>query len=195
MAEQVETIIVGGGQSGLAMSHWLRHEGREHLILEQHGIADRWQSQRWDSLCLLTPNWTVTLPSYQYDGPDPNGFMGKDELHGILTAYAERIAAPAHVPPAWPDPPELTDPILQLDLRAAGVTSIIWATGFRYAFDWIRLPVLDAEGNPRHQRGITEFPGLYFLGLRWLYKFKSSFIHGVGDDAEYLAEHITATAR
>ena len=404
MAGQVETIIVGGGQSGLAMSYWLNQTGREHLILERGRVAERWQSQRWDSLCLLTPNWAMSLPSYDYDGPDPDGFMGKDEVFRIINTYAERIgapvrtgvavtdlqrredrddyvlettagqfvarnvvvatgpfgvsvipsvsgtltpdvvqihsseyrnpqqlppgaalvvgsgssgfqiaedfieagrrvyfslgrhetrvrryrgkdiarwmsltgqwerkledhpdafyapraaltgaggghdlsvrklahqgamllgriqsangnelviapdivetvregdersrrslamidefiaraamAAPLDVPATWPDPPELLDPILRLDLRRAGVTSIIWATGFRYAFDWIHPPVLDVHGNPRHRRGTTTYPGLHFLGLRWLYKFKSSFIHGVGEDAQFLAERI-----
>ena len=404
MAELIETIIVGGGQSGLAMSYWLRQLGREHLILERGRIADRWQSQRWDSLCLLTPNWTMSLPAYEYDGTDPDGFMGKDEVFQILGAYAERIAAPVRTgvevrelrrsegqdayvlettvgqfrarnvvvatgpfgvpevpsasidlppgiaqlhsssyrnpqqlppgatlvvgagssgfqiaedlleagrrvyfsvgrhetrvrryrgqdiswwmsrtgqwerriddhptaplaplaaltgaggghdlsvrklaqegatllgrlqgadgrelviapdlvrtvregdersqrslamidqfiarhgidappeaPATWPDPPELADPVVQLDLVKAGVTAVVWATGFRYAFDWIRLPVLDPQGTPQHRRGVTEFPGLYFLGLRWLSKFKSSFIHGVGEDAQLLAEHL-----
>ncbi len=406
MTERVETIIVGGGQAGLAMSYWLRQAGREHLILERGRIAERWQSQRWDSLCLLTPNWTVTLPGYQYDGPDPDGFMGRDAIYAILTDYAARIAAPIrtgvdvqaldrradgegyllttsdgpyaarnvvvatgpfgipsvpavaadfgpevaqfhssayrnpaqlppgatlvvgsgasgfqivedlleadrrvyfslgrhetrlrryrgqdiaywmaqtgqwerkladnpaafsapraaltgaggghdlsvrkiardgatllsrlqavdgpalaiapdlpatvregdertqrslamidayiaregiaappHEPTVWPDPPELLDPIRRLDLRDVGITSIIWATGFRYAFDWIHLPVIDREGNPIHVRGVTAEPGLSFLGLRWLYKFKSSFIHGVDEDAAYLAEQIAA---
>ncbi len=406
LAEQVETIIVGGGQAGLAMSYWLRQLGREHLVLERGRIAERWQSQRWDSLCILTPNWTVSLPGYVYDGPDPDGFMRKDAVYQILTDYArrnaapvrtgvevqrleriddregyrltttagpftarnvvvatgpygvpmlpsasatlppaivqlhssayrnpgqlppgatlvvgagssgfqivedlleagrrvffslgrheprlrryrgrdiahwmvltgqwerkladhpdaihaplaaltgaggghdlsvrkiardgatllgrlqgtddtrlviasdlietvwdgderigrslamidqfiarQRIDAPPHEPTLWPDPPELADPILRLDLSEAGITSVIWATGFRYAFDWIRLPVLDAQGNPQHTRGVTAEPGLYFLGLRWQYKFKSSFIHGVGDDARFLAEHIVS---
>jgi putative flavoprotein involved in K+ transport len=404
MTEVVETIIIGGGQAGLAMSYWLSQLGREHLVLERGRIAERWQSQRWDSLCLLTPNWTMTLPDYQYDGPDPDGFMGRDEVFQLINDYAGRIGAPVRAgvdvgevrrdedrdgyvldttagrfvgrnvvvatgpfgipatppisktlpasvaqihssayrnprelppgatlvvgsgasgfqivddlleagrrvyfslgrhecrvrryrgrdsaewmsmtgvwdrkledhpdafwgprssltgaggghdlsarkiagegatllgrlqqvegdevtiaqdlgnavrdadqraarslaavdafiarngidapldePATWPDPPELADPILRCNLRDAGITSVIWATGFRYAFDWLRVPVCDAQGIPRHRRGITEFPGLYFLGLRWLYKFKSSFIHGVDEDAQYLAEHI-----
>ena len=85
-------------------------------------------------------------------------------------------------------------PILELDLRAAGITSIIWATGFGNDYDWLKLPLLDERGEPLHERGVTEFPGIYFLGLRWLYKLKSGFLSfgGPAEDAAYLAEQIAA---
>ena len=84
--------------------------------------------------------------------------------------------------------------ILELDLRAAGITSIIWATGFGNEYDWLKLPLLDERGEPLHERGVTQFPGIYFLGLRWLYKQKSSFLSfgGPAEDADYLAEQIAA---
>src|SRR5579871_6066845 len=94
MAEDVETLIIGGGQSGLAMSYWLSQFGREHLILERSRVAERWQSERWDSLCVLTPNWTVRLPGYEYAGPEPDAFMGRDDVVDFITSYAERIRAP-----------------------------------------------------------------------------------------------------
>src|SRR5579871_2509811 len=407
MVEHVETLIVGGGQSGLAMSYWLGQAGREHVILERDRIAERWQSERWDSLCILTPNWTISLPAYDYAGPDPDAFMGKDEVVEVIVTYAARIhapvrtgvsvtsvrqddsatgygvestagtfaarnvvgapgaygspaipalgamlprdiiqvhssayrnprqlppgavlvvgsgasgfqivedllaagrqvyfslgryetrvrryrgkdsawwmalmgqwdrtideaplgpnaprasltgadgghdlnirklayegatllgrsrgvdggklilapdvaetvrdadehsrhtlalideyiarhgidAPPAALPTPWPEPRELAAPISQLDLAAADITSVVWATGFRYAFEWIQVPVFAPNGEPQHRRGVTASPGFYFLGLRWLYKFKSSFLHGVGEDAEYLTEHIVA---
>jgi putative flavoprotein involved in K+ transport len=408
MAEHVETVIVGGGHSGLAMSYWLSQTGREHLVLERGRIAERWHSERWDSLCVLTPNWTVSLPSFSYSGPEPDAFMGKYEVAAFMSAYANHIRAPlrtgvqvarltqdegsglrldtsdgefvarnvvaasgayatpvtpplsvefpqeiaqvhsaayrnpqqlppgavlvvgagasgfqivedlldvgrqvyfsigryearrrryrgrdmawwmtqsgqydrklednpqgpqaprpaltgargghdlsvrklaqdgvvllgrirgvegakisialdlpesvqeadarsrrtlelvdefiarggldappAEPPESYPDPRELNDPLPELDLRAAGVTSVIWATGFRYGFDWIDLPVFAPDGEPHHQRGVSTLPGLYFLGLRWQYKFKSSFIHGADEDAAYLAEQIGARA-
>jgi putative flavoprotein involved in K+ transport len=83
-------------------------------------------------------------------------------------------------------------PIGELNLDAAGITSVVWATGFGYEFDWIDLPVFVADGNPVHRRGVTAVPGVYFLGLRWLHKLKSSFLHGLGEDAAYLAEYITS---
>jgi putative flavoprotein involved in K+ transport len=90
-------------------------------------------------------------------------------------------------------PMKISDPILTLDL--AGISTIIWANGFRHDFNWIDLPIF-ADGIqssgclPVHRRGITVEPGVYFLGLPWLHKLKSAFLHGVGDDAEYLAGHI-----
>jgi putative flavoprotein involved in K+ transport len=83
--------------------------------------------------------------------------------------------------------------ILELDLMAAGITSI-WATGFCNDYHWLKLPLLDERGEPVHERGVTQFPGIYFIGLRWLYKQKSSFLSfgGPGEDAAYLAEQIAA---
>ncbi len=81
-----------------------------------------------------------------------------------------------------------------LDLRDAGITTVIWATGYRYDFGWIECPVFDEEGRPEQQRGVTGVPGLYFLGLPRMHKVKSSFLWGVGEDAEYLANHIAARA-
>lgn len=77
-------------------------------------------------------------------------------------------------------------------LRAAGVTPVIWATGYTRDFSWIDLAVLDVQGEPVHRGGVTDVPGLYFLGLQWLTKMNSSFLSGVGEDAKRLAEHIAA---
>jgi putative flavoprotein involved in K+ transport len=90
------------------------------------------------------------------------------------------------------DPPCVTEPLRRLDLRAEGIGAVIWATGYGVDFGWIDIPVLDAAGEPLHRHGITEVPGLYFLGLQWLSKMKSSFLSGVGDDAAVLAAHIAA---
>ncbi|MGH7070981.1 MAG: flavin-containing monooxygenase, partial [Acetobacteraceae bacterium] len=89
-----------------------------------------------------------------------------------------------------PDPQCVTHPILALRLTAAGVSAIIWATGYAFDFDWIRIPVFDENGRPRHRHGISMVPGLYFLGLPWLSRRASSFIWGVWHDAGYLAAHI-----
>lgn len=88
------------------------------------------------------------------------------------------------------DPPDVREPMRRLDLDAAGISSVIWSTGYACDFGWIDLPVFDAEGMPRHRGGITEVPGLYFLGLMWLSKMNSSFLSGVAGDAERLANHI-----
>jgi putative flavoprotein involved in K+ transport len=88
------------------------------------------------------------------------------------------------------DPLEVTDPVRQIDIRRAGLSSIIWATGYRFDYNWIELPVLDADGQPKHRNGIAPVPGLYFLGLPWLSKMSSSFLSGVADDAARLADRI-----
>lgn len=402
MPEKIETIIIGGGQAGLGMSYHLSRLGREHLILERNRVAERWRSERWDSLVLQFPNWMTRLPGHAYDGGDPNGFMHRDEVVRFIEDYANRIAAPLRCdvsvtrlrqhtgktrfivdtdngpleavnvvaatgpyqiaalpscasgvsqdqyqitanrysnPDRLPDgavlvvgsgasgyqiaedllikgrrvflsvgrhrrvprryrgrdygwwheasgiadrtvealpprflPPLLTgvdggkdadlralekdgvtllgslrevdgdrlhfqsdveanlaegdqgivdfrrqmdtfiekqgieapddpfvppiarkevSPLPDLDIRAAGITSLIWATGYRPDFRWIDCPVLDDAGRPIHRRGITQVPGLYFLGLQRLYKLKSSIIWGSGEDASYLAQHIT----
>jgi putative flavoprotein involved in K+ transport len=82
--------------------------------------------------------------------------------------------------------------ITELDLRQAGITSIIWAMGFAFDFGMVKLPVFDSDGYPIQQRGVTAYPGLFFVGLPWLYKNKSGFLVGVGEDAEYIASAIAA---
>lgn len=83
-----------------------------------------------------------------------------------------------------------TKPILTLDLQSAGINSIIWATGYKHDFGWVQIPVFDQTVSPVHQRGITSFPGLYFLGLHWLHKMKSALLYGVGEDAAFIASAI-----
>ena len=85
---------------------------------------------------------------------------------------------------------EISDSILDLDLKAAGITSVICCSAFRYDYGSVKLPLFDGTGEPVHRRGVTACPGVYFLGLRWLYKLKSSFLSGMGEDAEYLADQI-----
>jgi putative flavoprotein involved in K+ transport len=405
--ESIETVIVGGGQAGLALSYHLRALGREHVILERGRVAERWRSERWDSLTFQFPSWSIELPGLAYRGGDPEGFAPRDEVVRFLDEYRDLIKAPlrtgvtvravrpkpgsprllvdtddggyeaAHVvaatgpyqepvlPPAagslpaevvqvhssryrhpealppgaalvvgsgasgcqivedllgagrtvylsvgrhrrvprryrgrdvfwWiremgaldqtiaerPDAHQTPNPLVtgaggghdidirdyaargvvllghlrgaddgrlhfdddldaqlakgdegliafyssadeyarragrepppagtgpaasprarrfasppQLDLRATGVTSVVWATGYRAKFDWIDLPVLGADGEPRHRRGVSSCAGLYFLGLPWLHKLKSSVLCGVGEDAQHLAERIAA---
>ncbi len=93
------------------------------------------------------------------------------------------------------DPECLVKPIRQLNLQESGINSVIWATGYRSDFDWLKADVFDADGKPVHQRGVTEEPGIYFLGLPWLSRRGSSFIWGVWHDAKYIADHITTQQR
>ena len=93
------------------------------------------------------------------------------------------------------DPDCLRQPILELDMAEAGITSIIWATGFALDFSWLNVYyAFDENGKPQHQRGVSSEPGIYFLGLPWLSRRGSSFIWGVWHDAKHIADHI-ATQR
>jgi putative flavoprotein involved in K+ transport len=98
--------------------------------------------------------------------------------------------APRARPAPWADHPART-----LDLARADIGTVIWATGFRRDFSWLPAPVLDDAGEPVQRRGVTPAEGLYFLGLRWMHRRSSSFLDGVGADAEYLAEHIAERTR
>lgn len=403
--EKVETLIVGGGQAGLAMSNQLRQRGLPHLILERHRIAERWRTERWDALHANGPAWHDRFPDLTIAGVDPDGFATRDQMVDYFVAYAAHIAAPVRcgvevtalhrtpdgtgfrtetstgaieasnvvaatgpfqrglIPPLVPADPSLvqmhstayrnpgqlppgavlvvgagssgtqiadelqragrrvflcvgahdrpprryrgkdfcfwlgvlglwdaetptrehvtiavsgaygghtidfrrlaargitllgraeacddlvmrfapglardlaagdanylalldaadayvaregldlpeepaaravepepacvTDPILRLDLRAAGITTIIWATGFAFDFGWLKVGAFDARGAPVHRQGITAVPGLYVLGLPFLSRRASSFIFGVEQDAARLAEHIATRA-
>lgn len=92
--EHVETLIVGGGQAGLAMSHMLKQRGCPHLVLERHRIAERWRSERWDGLRFQFPNWSVRLPDFPLSHADPDAFANSREIADFITAYADFIAAP-----------------------------------------------------------------------------------------------------
>jgi putative flavoprotein involved in K+ transport len=85
------------------------------------------------------------------------------------------------------DMPEITE----LDIKAAGIKTIIWASGYSFDFSLVHLPVFDSDGYPIQERGVTAYPGLYFVGLPWLYKQKSGLLLGVGEDAEYVVSAIT----
>jgi putative flavoprotein involved in K+ transport len=89
----VPVVVVGAGPAGLATSCELTKSGVEHVVLERGRIGQTWRD-RWDSFCLVTPNWTVMLPEGHYEGPDPDGFMPRDEMVGHLERYASDIRAP-----------------------------------------------------------------------------------------------------
>ena len=91
---RIDTVIIGGGQAGLAMSRCLSDVGIDHVILERGRVAERWHSERWDSLRLLSPNWQTRLPGMRYDGSDPDGFMTAAELSAFLGRYARSFTAP-----------------------------------------------------------------------------------------------------
>ena len=100
-----------------------------------------------------------------------------------------RTVAPEETLPALTD--GFAQPVLtELDLKAAGITNVIWATGYNFDFSIVRLPVVDGDGFPIQTRGVTAYAGLFFIGLPWLHTAKSGLIYGVGEDASYIADRI-----
>jgi len=401
--EKIDTLIVGGGQAGLAMSEHLSNAGVKHLVLERRRIAERWRAERWDSLVANGPAWHDRFPNMEFADTDPDAFASKESVADYFEAYAEMISAPVRcgvevmavkrtpgragfraqtsdgvieannvvaatgpfqlpvIPPIVPEgadvtqlhsntyknpgqlpdggvlvigagssgvqiadellragrsvylsvgphnrpprryrgldfvwwlgvlgkweaqfaekgkehvtiavsganggetidfrrlaargmnlvgmtaayadgvmtfaddlagniamgdadflsvldeadvyaarhgldlsddpdarrmapmPEGITDPLRELDLTAAGVTTILWATGFAVDFSWLKVDTFDAEGRPLHQRGISRESGVYFLGLPWLSRRGSSFIWGVWHDAKFIADQI-----
>ncbi|MCW5625312.1 MAG: MSMEG_0569 family flavin-dependent oxidoreductase [Burkholderiales bacterium] len=398
--------IIGGGQAGLSMSRCLRDHGIDHVVLERHRVGHAWREERWDSFCLVTPNWQCNLPGFPYDGDAPHGFMEKEAIvryveafarsfepplregvdvgglrrradgrfelttsSGSLTADQVVVATGGYHTPVIPrlaerlpgdvmqlhsreyrnaaslptgavlvvgsgqsgcqiaedlhlagrtvhlcvgsaprtarryrgrdvvdwladlgyyDMPVEQHPLkervrakanhyvtgrdggrdidlrrfalegmvlhgrlddlrgthirfrddlatnldqadavaesikdtvdryidkagidaptearyvpvwrpgstaLELDLRDAGITSVIWCVGYRADFRWIELPAFDGSGHPAHRRGVSAVDGLYFLGLPWLHTWGSGRFSGIARDAAHLAEQVTA---
>ena len=404
----VETVVIGGGQAGLAASHHLTAAGRPHVVLDRGRIGERWRSETWTSLRLLSPNWCNTLPGTPAGGPDPDGFASAAAFVAHLGAYARSFDAPVQertearlvrrrrgrfevltadggwyaehvvlatgwcdrpavqhlarglagdvhqvVPKDYRDPSalpaggvlvvgasatgvqiahelrasgrevtlavgshsrlprryrgmdifwwlaatglldrtidevpdpraaraepslqlvgrpdhrsldlptlqadgvrlvgrvtavdghrvrlatdlpstvaaadsrmaalldridahvdthglrgEVLDPepvatirvtpaIEELDLRTTGIRTVVWATGHRRAYPWLRLPILDDHGELRQRRGVTRVPGLYVLGQRYQHHRNSNFIGGVGRDAAFVVRHLLAAS-
>ncbi len=90
----VPVVVIGGGQAGLSASFLLRQQGIEHVVFERHAIAHAWRTQRWDSFCLVTPNWQCQLPGFPYAGPEPFGFMPKADIIGYIESYAAAFKPP-----------------------------------------------------------------------------------------------------
>ncbi|GAB4360786.1 MAG: NAD(P)/FAD-dependent oxidoreductase [Kiloniellaceae bacterium] len=406
--EKIDTLVVGAGQAGVAMSAHLKKHGIPHLVLERDRIAERWRTGRWDSLVANGPAWHDRFPEMEFAGTEPDGFAPKEAVADYFVAFAKKIDAPIRcgvevtsvernavgpgfrvetsdgvieamnvvaatgafqhpvIPPlvpkdapffqihsfdyrnpdqlpqgavmvvgagssgaqiaeelmhagrrvtlsvgphdrpprayrgrdycwwlgvlglwdveamepgkehvtiavsgaqgghtvdfrrfaeqgmtlvgrtekykdgvlsfaadladnlaygdayylkmlkdadAWiarngadlpeepeahvipPDPDCVTHPILALDLAEAGVTSIIWATGFSRDYSWLKVDTFDDKGVPRHQRGVSFEPGIYFLGLPWQSRRGSTFIWGVWEDAKHVAGHIAIQRR
>jgi putative flavoprotein involved in K+ transport len=404
--KRTDVIVIGGGQAGLAMSRHLSQRGIDHVVFERRRLAERWRSERWDSLRLLTPNWFSRLPDWRYRGNDPDGFMTMPQVVRFFEDYARATSAPVEtdtevrsveafdggyrvvtggdvwlargvviatgenntpwvpamaasispsihqiVPSAYRNPGRLPDggvlvvgasasgvqladeirasgrpvtlaagkhtrlprsyrgrdiiwwmdrsgildettgevrdlersrhePSMQLvgspddhsvdlarladhgvrivgrardgagaqvrfagdllettsaahrkltrvknridafaadhgmdrevgrvepigpvifdspeqtiDLKAEGISTIVWATGFTRRYPWLKVPVIDPRAGIAHRDGVTAAPGLYVLGLNFMRRRKSTFIDGVGDDAAYLADHMQA---
>jgi putative flavoprotein involved in K+ transport len=121
---------------------------------------------------------------------DANYLSVLDEADAFVTRNGLDLPLEPEARKIGPDPQCMTDPIRTLNLAEVGITSIIWATGFTVDFSWLKVDALDEAGKPRHRRGISTEPGIYFLGLPLQSGRGSSFIWGVWHDAKFLADHI-----
>ena len=180
--------------------------GREHVTIAVSGahggrtVDFRELAQRGMKLVGVTRSFNDGVATFQPDLAD-NLARGDENYLAVLDAadvYIERNGLSLPPEPearrVFPDPQCVTQPILELNLAEAGITTIIWATGFATDYSWMNVDAFDEKGKPRHQRGVSNESGIYFLGLPWQSRRGSSFIWGVWHDAKYVADHI-ATQR
>ena len=235
-------LVVGGGSSGSQIADELLRSGRKtYLSVGPHGRPPR--SYRGRDFCW----WLGVLGKWELEAPVPgtehitiavsgayggttidfremgqrgmtllgiteryedgvlhiaddlraNIARGDSDLNAVLDeadAYAERMGLDLPPEPALrrppPDPDCVTNPVRRLDVTEAGITSIIWATGFGLDYSWLKVDAFDEAGKPQHQRGVSSERGVYFLGLPWLSRRGSSFIWGVWHDAKHIADQI-----
>ncbi|WP_375737983.1 flavin-containing monooxygenase [Pseudomonas boanensis] len=180
--------------------------GKEHVTIAVsgarggHTVDFRGLAHQGITLVGLTKSFDDGVVAFQSDLAD-NLARGDENYLSLLDAADAYIARNGLDLPeepearaTFPDPECVTNPILELDLAEAGVTSIVWATGYAVDFSWLNVNAFDANGKPQHQRGVSTEPGVYFLGLPWLSRRGSTFIWGVWHDAKHIADHI-ATQR
>ncbi len=176
--------------------------GKEHVTIAVsgarggHTVDFRALAHQGVTLVGLTKSFEGDAVTFQADLAE-NIARGDENYLSLLNAadaYIERNGLDLPEEPearaTYPDPECVSNPILELDLVKAGVTSIIWATGYAVDYSWLKVNAFDAKGKPQHQRGVSAEPGIYFLGLPWLSRRGSTFIWGVWHDAKHIADHI-----
>ncbi|WP_413787201.1 flavin-containing monooxygenase [Pseudomonas sp. B21-053] len=176
--------------------------GREHVTIAVSGahggrtVDFRGLAHAGMTLVGLTQSFNGAVASFEPNLAE-NLARGDENYRALLDAadaYIERNGLDLPEEPearhTFPEPECVSNPILELDLVKAGVTSIIWATGFATDYSWLKVNAFDNNGKPQHQRGVSSEPGVYFLGLPWQSRRGSSFIWGVWHDAKYVADHI-----
>ncbi|WPP01687.1 NAD(P)/FAD-dependent oxidoreductase [Pseudomonas sp. HR96] len=176
--------------------------GREHVTIAVSGahggrtVDFRELAQRGLKLVGLTQSFHDGVVTFREDLVE-NLAKGDENYLSLLDAadaYVQRnglqLPADPQARRVFADPDCVTRPILELNLAQAGITTIIWATGFTSDYSWLKVDAFDAKGKPQHQRGVSTEPGIYFLGLPWQSRRGSSFIWGVWHDAKYVADQI-----
>jgi putative flavoprotein involved in K+ transport len=185
--EQIETLIIGGGQAGLAMSYYLGQMGREHLILERAGVAERWRSERWDSLTFQSPNWNIRLPGFAFQAADPDAFASRDDVLGFIKRYAALIHAPLRcglAATALRRAPDSTHLIVETEAGHLMANNVVIATGpFQRPAD--RLPIGDTAlhlHSSQYRNPQTLPPG-------------AVLVIGSGNSGAQIAEELCAAGR
>ncbi|MFQ6575732.1 flavin-containing monooxygenase [Pseudomonas sp. UM16] len=176
--------------------------GKEHVTIAVsgarggHTVDFRRLAQQGMTLVGLTKAFNNGMVSFEANLAE-NIARGDENYLALLDAADEYIDRNGLDLPAepqarimLPDPNCITQPILELDLAKAGITTIIWATGYSVDYDWLQVNAFKPDGKPQHQRGVSSEPGIYFVGLPWLARRGSAFIWGVWHDARHIAEHI-----
>jgi putative flavoprotein involved in K+ transport len=180
--------------------------GREHVTIAVSGarggrtIDFRELAQQGITLVGVTQSFSGTTVSFQDDLLENlnRGDQNHLDLLDAADAYIARNGLDLPLDPEarrrFADPDCVRQPLRQLDLATAGVSTIIWATGYATDYRWLQVDAFDAKGKPAHQRGVSREPGVYFVGLPWLSRRGSAFIWGVWHDAKHIADHV-ATQR
>jgi putative flavoprotein involved in K+ transport len=180
--------------------------GRKHVTIAVSGahggrtIDFRGLAHRGMTLVGVTESFNNGVVTFKQDlvGNLNRGDENYLALLDAADAYIERNGLDLPEEPeareTYPEPECVKNPLADLNLTEAGITSIIWATGFAVDYSWLQVAAFDDKGKPVHQRGVSSEPGVYFLGLPWQSRRGSSFIWGVWHDAKHVADHI-ATQR
>jgi putative flavoprotein involved in K+ transport len=183
---QHDVVVIGGGQAGLAMSAVLRDRGREHVVLERHRIAERWRSERWDSLRFQFPNWSIALPGLRYAGEAPDGFATAGEIARLIQGYA--AGAPVHEhTEVWSVERERDGYVIATDDGRLQARRVVLATG---PFQRPRIPAMAADlpetvvqTDPTHYRNPDSLPPGAVL------------VVGAGASGIQIAEELVAAGR
>jgi putative flavoprotein involved in K+ transport len=176
------TIAVSGARGGETVD--FRHLAAQGITLV--GMTQAFK----DGVMTFAPDLGRNIA-----GGDANLFSLLDEADAYVTRNGIDLPEEPEARKLDADPDCVTHPILELDLAKAGVTSIIWATGYALDYGWLKVDTFDERGRPKHHRGVSLEPGIYFLGLPWQSRRGSSFIWGVWHDAKHLADRISTQRR
>jgi putative flavoprotein involved in K+ transport len=148
LKDHYSVAVIGGGQAGLSMSYHLTIKEIDHVVLERNQIGHSWRQQRWDTFCLVTPNWQCNLPGFPYAGPEPHGFMKKDDIVAYLEAFAASFNPPVFEGVAVKQLRKLSDGLFEIECTKGTFTAnqVVVAVG---GYHKPRIPRI-AEKVPAH---------------------------------------------